>query len=201
MTGQRTRKNSSLNKGQRRALLLLLIGCPGPRGQAGEPIFGITRLQKLLFLLEKEYNIAEILDSTYDFEAWRFGPYTPELYDDLEFLENLGLIEAREFGPQTLHEQWEEDYLDKQVYLSQREEDETDKYQGKAFKLSDPDGHEKYQQLQNMLQSEGVELQKLMSAIREVKSAYGEMPLRSLISHVYNLYPDYASKSELKHLF
>jgi uncharacterized protein YwgA len=69
----------------RRNLLLLLVGTdPGGVG-------GITRLQKLLFLLEREEGL-EPTERGFEFEAYKAGPYSPQLYDDLEFLENLGYL-------------------------------------------------------------------------------------------------------------
>lgn len=202
MTKQESKKTRKLSKGQRRALLLLLIGAPGARNEVGEPIFGVTRLQKLLFLLKKEYDVEKYLQA-YDFQAWRFGPFAKELYDDLEFLENLGLIVAQPFGPQTYQEEWEEDLMDKQIFLSSQEEAEAefdaDDFQGKAYRLTD-EGIEKYHAVKNQMRNQEIDVDSLMAATTEVKSAYGEMPLTRLISFVYGRYPDYAEQSELKHL-
>ena len=71
----------------RRDVILALI-----RAGNGE-VAGITRLQKLLFLLEQEYGI-KISDGTSDFEAYRFGPYSSKLYDDLQYLENINFLES-----------------------------------------------------------------------------------------------------------
>lgn len=187
-----------LTKGQRRVLLLLLIGAPGSGNEVGEPIFGTTRLQKLLFLLTQEYRVDRYLQS-YNFEAFRYGPFAKELYDDLEFLENLGLIRAQSFGPQTHQEEWEEDVLDKNLYLSYDEEFEHEEPRGKAYRLTEK-GVDKYNSLLEQLRSQNIDVSSLLSAITEVKSAFGEMPLNSLISYVYSQYPEYAEQSELKHL-
>jgi len=58
-------------------------------------INGITRLQKFLFLLENE-DYLEKIEGGYKngFEAYKAGPYSSALYDDLEFLENLVLCQA-----------------------------------------------------------------------------------------------------------
>lgn len=199
MRSQASKNDEKLSKGQRRALLLLLIGSPGPHGEVGEPVYGITRLQKLLFLLKKDYDVADLLQGGYDFEPWRFGPYSPQLYDDLEFLENLNLVEVSLFGAQSYPEQWEEELLDKQIFLSSFEEEEAEEYHGKAFRLTNR-GRTKYDDVQSKLREDGVDVDSLMSAIREVKVAFGETPLSQLISYVYSSYPDYATKSELRHL-
>lgn len=55
-------------------------------------IVGTTRLQKLLFLVEHEKQIKGEKES-FDFEAFKFGPASKTLYDDIEFLVNIGLLE------------------------------------------------------------------------------------------------------------
>jgi len=70
-----------------RDLLLLLIGLDDSR----EGLGGITRIQKLLYLLESEENIRPTGDG-FKFEPYKAGPYSPRIYDDLELLENLGFI-------------------------------------------------------------------------------------------------------------
>jgi len=60
----------------------------------GEPVKGKTRLEKLMFLISKE-----ILDKPgrritlrdYTFRADKFGPFTEEVYDDAETLNEIGL--------------------------------------------------------------------------------------------------------------
>jgi uncharacterized protein YwgA len=70
----------------RRDLIMGLI-------EAGNGVVpGITRLQKFLFLLEREYDLHPA-DSA-DFEAYLLGPYSRKLYDDLQYLENVGLLES-----------------------------------------------------------------------------------------------------------
>src|SRR5436309_923414 len=60
---------------------------------AGDAVVGITRLQKLLFLIEHEGGLRPTNDD-FDFEAYKFGPVSKKLYDDLCLLRELGLIEV-----------------------------------------------------------------------------------------------------------
>ena len=78
----------------RTQLLMLLLASEGFRGEKGEAIQGTTRLQKLLFLLEHEGKLLPDSGEGFEFTAWKFGPVSKELYDDLEKLENLGLLES-----------------------------------------------------------------------------------------------------------
>ena len=83
----------------RRRMLVVLLFVPGPRGVKAEPIRGVTRLQKLLFLATQETEAKRILGVAYDFDPYRFGPYSAELHDDVEFLESLGLISTNSTIP------------------------------------------------------------------------------------------------------
>src|ERR1035441_3398333 len=80
----------------RRDLLLLLIGLSDPSGKGG--LGGITRIQKLLYLLESEESIQPSGDG-FQFEAYKAGPYSPKIYDDLEFLENLDYVRRSPVAP------------------------------------------------------------------------------------------------------
>ena len=83
----------------KQALLLLLLGT-GSSEATAEGIGGMTRLQKLLFLLWKEANIEEV-DRGFEFKAYKAGPYSRKLYDELELLENLGYIQSEDQGEAT----------------------------------------------------------------------------------------------------
>jgi uncharacterized protein YwgA len=65
----------------------------------GSQIDGRTRLQKLVFLLEQNLNdtsAASLDSSDYNFIPYDYGPFSKELYDDLDSLEEHGLIEVEE---------------------------------------------------------------------------------------------------------
>ncbi|MCH8242698.1 MAG: hypothetical protein IH897_08820, partial [Planctomycetes bacterium] len=90
---------SNLPKVSKHQLLLLLLGLDGPSVTA-KGIGGITRLQKLLFLLWKEADIQEV-ESCFQFKPYKAGPYSRKLYDELELLENLALIQSEVQGEAT----------------------------------------------------------------------------------------------------
>ena len=77
-------------------VLLALLHARGASGKENEPILGITRLQKLLFLLWKEGNFYKAVPDLYNFKAYDFGPCMDDLYDDLEFTESIGLVNVDE---------------------------------------------------------------------------------------------------------
>ncbi len=53
---------------------------------------GITRFQKLVFLAQREREGA----APYDFRADNYGPFSPDLYDDIDRLDAAGLIDYDE---------------------------------------------------------------------------------------------------------
>lgn len=73
---------------RQQSLLVFLEGKDGPRL---DPI----RIQKGLFILAKE-TPDDWLPTTarYEFEPYRYGPYSPEIYYDLDKLEGLGYVRA-----------------------------------------------------------------------------------------------------------
>jgi len=57
-------------------------------------IEGRTRLQKLLFLIQKraESDSESGIEQGYEFIAYDYGPFSKEIYDDIERLSRRGLI-------------------------------------------------------------------------------------------------------------
>jgi uncharacterized protein YwgA len=76
-----------------RDLELLLLGVGAKPNRLTSGISGITRLQKFLYLLQEEGHVSPNGDG-FEFEPYKAGPYSAKLYDDLEFLENLGLVQS-----------------------------------------------------------------------------------------------------------
>jgi hypothetical protein len=79
----------------RKLALLLLLKAPDSTGRPGRPLAGITRLQKLLFLVWTKLgrvSPARGIKVDFDYTPQRFGPADIGLYADLEFLVALGHI-------------------------------------------------------------------------------------------------------------
>src|SRR5438309_1531287 len=55
---------------------------------------GITRMEKLLFLVEKETEF-EGIARFFPFQPHNFGPFSKEVYEAIDFLESCDLIEIR----------------------------------------------------------------------------------------------------------
>jgi uncharacterized protein YwgA len=188
------RLNSTRHSVGRRDLLLLLLCVSGQRA-SNEGVGGITRLQKLLFLLEKEEQVTPNGEG-FTFEAYKAGPYSPRLYDDLEFLENLGLIGKQVTAEGTEEEATEIDFTFEDLIEPENERDDPgpapDAYEEHRFYLT-PEGMQKVQQL---LADDAYK--PLVNSISRIKSRYGQYSLNDLLYYVYTKYPEMATESEIK---
>lgn len=180
----------------RRDLVLLLLGTP-TSGDSGQGVGGITRLQKLLFLLEKEGGLKPSGDG-FEFAPYKAGPYSARLYDDLEFLENLGLISRRLSDSATELEAVEADFAFEDLINPEPESQEemvrptADVYEEHRFSLT-AKGEARLQKL--LATGQYTPLKKSIEAI---KRKYGRYSLNDLLYYVYTNYPDMTTESEIK---
>lgn len=72
-------------------LLLLLLYARGSSGKINEQIGGITRLQKELFLVQKTLQ-NEGIKYKYQFRPYRMGPFSRDLYRDIEWLKSENIV-------------------------------------------------------------------------------------------------------------
>ncbi len=59
-------------------------------------IINITKLTKIAFEVEKEVFEKVLSTNVFSFRGYNYGPFTEEIYDCLEFLRNLDLVELNE---------------------------------------------------------------------------------------------------------
>ena len=88
---RRVRRGRS--KGERCADLLLLLYLIWDARERGCMILGETKLQKLVFLAEREMLGKRYKGFNYNFVRLDFGPYSAELKRDLTLLLEVGLVE------------------------------------------------------------------------------------------------------------
>lgn len=179
----------------RKDLLLLLLGV-SPTGQSVESLGGITRLQKYLFLLEKEARIRPSGDG-FEFTPYKAGPYSSRLYDDLEFLANLGFIGSRVAAGSTEEETAELDYtfedlIEPEKELQHRTKPEADAYEERKFFITTK-GRKR---IQDLLQRNDYE--DIADRIRNVKKKFARYSLHDLLYYVYTKYPDMTTESEIR---
>ena len=176
-----------------RELLLMLIGVDD-RAEASESVSGITRLQKFLFLLDREEDVRPEIG--FDFQPYKAGPYSPKLYDDLELLENLGLIRSEANAESTITETVDINRLSFEDLMGGFDElnvtaPRADSFEERRFTLTDKGRLRVEKLLQNPEYSREVD------GIRRVKSRYSRHSLRDLLRHVYRKYPDMTTESEI----
>ena len=183
------------NEFNRKDLLLLLLFSPGPSKTEGEPIDGRTRLMKLLFLLQADFPIEKLLDlkQKYDFEAYHYGPFTKDVYDDLEFLENVGLVEVVTKGYASPVEQNEEEKLVEDTAIGEDEQTGL-LFQEESYKLTDRGLKFVREKLAPTVPEQ------LIQAIHDLKTKFAALPLTSILRYVYSKHPESAENTKLKHL-
>ena len=103
-------------------ILLLLLYSPGKKNDINEPVVGRTRMIKMMFLFEKEIseeffeNTDVKLISFPEFYAWHYGPFSKDVYNDIEFFINNDFIKSESLKSKMdraeleEYENWVEDY-------------------------------------------------------------------------------------------
>jgi len=194
---------SGFPKISKQALLLLLLGLDGTQVTT-EGIGGITRLQKLLFLLWKEAGIEEV-GSDFEFKPYKAGPYSRKLYDELQLLENLGFIRSEVQGEATEAEAAELEELSFEQLMGDDAhafEDETtqaqattaDTFEERRFTLTEK-GVKRVNELLAKPESKP-----LVDGISKIKSKFASRSLQDLLYHVYTKYEKdgWTSESEIR---
>jgi len=167
---------------------MLLLAAPGPRGQEAEPIQGTTRLQKLLFLLEHEAGLKANAGPDFAFSAYKFGPVSKDLYDDLEKLENLGFLEADSIAEPSETE-IDEYGLAFDDLMGEEEQESKSAFEERRFRLTEHG--------LRWLRDHSADGD-VVDRIRKVKGKYGALSLQDLLKHVYTRYPDMTTASEIR---
>jgi len=96
--------------------IILLLYAPGALGKYGEPVTGKTRLVKMLFLMGKEVDVNNLVDSKM-FLPYKYGPYNEQIDGAIEELEGNELV-SRTGSPQRFELTLEGAKLAKQVWAS-----------------------------------------------------------------------------------
>lgn len=184
-------------------LLLLLLGLE-EKGVSAKGIGGITRLQKLLFLLWQEAGIREI-DKWFQYKPYKAGPYSRILYDDLELLENLGFIKSEVQGEATEAEAAEIEELSFEQLMGDAATPFSGETTREAAKTSDTLEERRYSLTEKGLGRVKDLLAKsnampFAEGIRRIKSKFSNYSLQDLLYHVYTRYEKdgWTSESEIR---
>jgi uncharacterized protein len=163
--------------------IVLLLGAPGATERDQGRIEGITRLEKLLFLLEKETEATNWLKETADFAPDNFGPFSAKAYQEIEALTSYGLVTDSATLSESAEDTWEAEHIIGEV--------DGEPYATRNLELTEK-GQRYYQALLAHLPPEAE------SVVSGLKRRFGSIPLRKLIRYVYQRHPDFTGKSIIR---
>lgn len=176
-------------------LILLLLYLRGKTGKRCEPILGITRLTKLLFLAFQELLRPDLFKTPYRFVPYKLGPFAPEIYLDLETLADCGLITARHLDPEGFP-----------IIALDRNAINLIAALNSGITLAEPldainlafSLTPKGKQLARALANSAARKQKnLIPGLEIIKTQFGALPLTRLLRYVYTRHPEYTTRSEI----
>lgn len=163
--------------------IVLLLGAPSESAALRDRIEGITRLEKLIFLLENETDLQNLLDEAAGFEAHNFGPFSSKIYQAVDTLAAAGLLEdSAELASSS------EDFWEAEEVVGSKP---ADPYATRNFALTER-GRRYYEALIKELP------QSAEKSLAEFKARFGALPLRQLIRYVYKKYPAFTHNSLIK---
>jgi len=154
----------------------------------GKDIRGITKLEKLIYLLLKEGSFEDYSDilKEYTYKPYDFGPYSEGVYDNIEALKSMNLLEVREEKFENFKEVVDGmiyRYLEGEEYLPEQKTVEIYRLNERGKKVAE-------------------HLEKTMTPdekrnIEDIKDKYNRMSLKELLHYVYIKYPESITKSKI----
>lgn len=163
--------------------IILVLGAPGGKEPQGY-LEGVTRLEKLIFLLERETPAREWMTEKADFRSFRFGPFSSKVYEAADTLAAAKLIRDSANNANNVEDRWES-------VTALMDERDVDPYTTRTFELTDR-GKSYYQALLSELPPDAEQI------MTNFKKKFGQLPLRQLVRYVYERYPQFTDKSEIR---
>lgn len=164
--------------------VVLILGAPSKSPSLQDRVEGVTRLEKLLFLFERETDLKSLLDDDLDFRAHNFGPFSSKIYQAVEVLEAAQIITDSARLAETNEDAWE---------MNELIGDQPDApFTTRDFELTER-GRRYYEALRDEFLSEDQE-----ATLGAFKDKSGSVPLRQLIRYVYKRYPDLTVNSVIR---
>lgn len=167
--------------------IVLLLGAEVPGASPGE-IKGVTRLEKLIFLLERETNSKEWLQEDAKFEPYNFGPFSQRVYQAVDLLASAQLIEDSDSPASDDLDTWE---TRSKIGFDEGGERGRDPYVTRDFKLT-PRGWKYFRALESELPSGA------LTEVSDFKRQFAFLPLRQLVRYVYLRYESFTTKSIIR---
>lgn len=163
-----------------------------------ESIKGAVRLTKMMFLFNEQIAPAlkqKGLDSENlpDFIAYNYGPFSKDLYDQIDFFSRIDFICVRD-----LNEREEMSHVDNIVekeFIDECYEDEDEiksENSYREYRITDTGSGYVEQEILPQITEQQLEL------LRQYKQKITEMTLKQLLNYVYTRYPEYTDRSLIK---
>lgn len=172
-------------------VLLLLLYAKGASNKLNEPIKGITRLEKLIYLLDQEGGFHKYV-SDYQFEPYDFGPFSNELWDDIETLKDESLVETQRVSSRYFVEVSDgEKALEEENEFTENVTEPSKEKEIEIYSLSET-GERVAEQLFNELTPEE------QHVLENIKKEFNSISLFELIRYVYLKYPKSTTHSRIR---
>jgi hypothetical protein len=164
-------------------LVLLMLAAPTKVAAARDRVDGITRLEKLLYLADRETTVSDaVTDEGLVFQPYDYGPFSKEVYEAVELLEQAGLVrEERLVSGQSV------DSLEDVEVTGAVDADE---YVTRCFVLTHAG-----RAVAGLVSAQHPDV---VQALSGVKDRYAARPLTALIQYVYGAYPNSAVNSKIR---
>lgn len=170
-------------------LILLLLYAPTVGEKVNEPIAGRTRLMKMVFLFKEEVLIDFQRDKTFDevdlpeYFAWKYGPFSSELLNDLEFLVNqLYICRSESEAAVSDLVVSEAELREYDFWVDDVDEFQTKEYAEEVFELTVERGIPKAKEIWDRLSKNQKKY------LHEFKQVLNRAPLSRIIEYVYKKY-------------
>ncbi len=173
---------------ERDDLLLLLLLAMSEKSK--QRVAGITRIEKLLFLLQKETAFSGKLREKFEFKPWKFGPFSKGVYEDLDLLVSAELVDVEERELANYVEYTEQNELTDWIGIGSEPGEPVVE---RVFSLTDR-GKKVAEKLRDLIS------EKDWQEIAGLKRRFESVPLTRLIQYVYHKYPETTGKSVLEDL-
>jgi hypothetical protein len=165
--------------------IVLLLGAPSRSNRVKGKIEGITRLEKLIFLLERETKSREWLTEDAKFDAYNFGPFSAKVYQAVDLLSAASLVVDSGAIAENSEDTWEMNNVIGEIPGG------ADQYSTRDFALTER-GWRYYNALTSRLPPGAVE------EITDLKDKFATLPLRQLIRYVYQRYDSFTKNSIIR---
>jgi len=174
-------------------ILLLLLYSPGGSDLVNEPIVGRTRIIKMMYIFKKEIlkefkkgtKISE--EDFYNFFPWNYGPFSDEIYGDLDFFVLHDFIEIKTPEYQEILKESIEEFIE----YNELNQDDVE-YIEEEFVLTSK-GQEWTKN--NLYTSLNENQKKILTMF---KDKVNSTPLQVILKYVYSKYPEMTKKSLIK---